>query len=194
MQEMFDWNEEELANIIWGEAGASDDHIVPYPEVTADLGNKKEWNQGASSNKLSEHKRPEVKIDVQRRKLGSTSKLHNSGGLPASGYDTNSWADLSLSSAAKTDQGSLGTDVSKTFSEIRQLNSSREETAQLGKDVGVFQIANEGKEQGDFGDYGWGNIGSFDDLSEFSGYVNLFYYCISDICIVFIAHYYHKFL
>ncbi|XP_028769999.1 protein LNK2 isoform X3 [Neltuma alba] len=171
MQEMFDWNEEELANIIWGEAGASDDHIVPYPEVTADLGNKKEWNQGASSNKLSEHKRPEVKIDVQRRKLGSTSKLHNSGGLPASGYDTNSWADLSLSSAAKT-----------------------EETAQLGKDVGVFQIANEGKEQGDFGDYGWGNIGSFDDLSEFSGYVNLFYYCISDICIVFIAHYYHKFL
>ncbi|XP_028785928.1 protein LNK2-like isoform X2 [Neltuma alba] len=166
MQEMFDWNEEELANIIWGEAGASDDHIVPYPEVTADLGNKKEWNQEASSNKLSEHKRPEVKIDVQRRKLGSTSKLHNSGGLPASGYDTNSWADLSLSSAAKTDQGSLGTEVSKTFSEIRQLNSSREETAQLGKDVGVFQIANEGKEQGDFGDYGWGNIGSFDDLER----------------------------
>ncbi|XP_054792341.1 protein LNK2-like isoform X2 [Prosopis cineraria] len=163
---MFDWNDEELANIIWGEAGASDDHIVPYPEVTADLGNKKEWNLEATSIKLTEQKRPEVKIDVHCRKPGSTSKLDSSGGLSASGYDTNSWPDLSLSTAAETGQGSLGTEVSKTFSEIRTFNSSREETAQLGKDVEVFQSSNEGKEQGDYGDYGWGNMGSFDDFDR----------------------------
>ncbi|KAK4285390.1 hypothetical protein QN277_002093 [Acacia crassicarpa] len=164
---MFDWYEEELANIIWGEAGLSDDHIVPYPGVTAaDLGNKKEWNQEAASIKLTEQRRPEVKIDVHCRKQGSTSKLDDGGGLSASGYDTNSWPDLSLSSASKTDQGSLGTEVSKTFSEIRTFNSSREETTQLGKDVEVFQHENEGKEQGDFGDYVWGNIRSFDDLDR----------------------------
>ncbi|KAI9115346.1 hypothetical protein K1719_013665 [Acacia pycnantha] len=130
-------------------SGSSDDHIVPYPEVTAaDLGNKKEWNQEATSIKLTEQRRPEIKIDVHCRKLGSTSKHDVSGGLSASGYDTNSWPDLSLSSASKTDQGSL------------------EETTQLGKDVEVFQCENEGKEQYDFGDYGWGNIGSFDDLDR----------------------------
>ena len=34
----------QLANIIWGEGGESDDHIVPYPEVNEDVSNKKEWN------------------------------------------------------------------------------------------------------------------------------------------------------
>ena len=41
-----------------------------------------------------------------------------------------------------------------------------EETAQLEKDAGIFQNANEGKEQGDFVDFGWANIGSFDDLDQ----------------------------
>ncbi|GAB2216426.1 hypothetical protein Droror1_Dr00024199 [Drosera rotundifolia] len=29
---MFDWDDEELANILWGEADEPEDHIVPYPE------------------------------------------------------------------------------------------------------------------------------------------------------------------
>lgn len=68
-----------------------------------------------------------------------------------------------------------------------------EETNQLGKDVEVFQNANEGKEQGDFGDYGWGNIGSFDDLDQIFRLCKFVYFCIYGICIVFIAHN-HKFL
>lgn len=99
----------QLANIIWGEAGSSDDHIVPYPEVTAaDLGKRKEWNQEATSIKLAEQRRPDVKFDVRCRKRGSTSKLDNNGGPAASEYDTNSWPGLSLCSAAKTDQASRG--------------------------------------------------------------------------------------
>ncbi|XP_029128715.1 protein LNK2 isoform X2 [Cajanus cajan] len=177
---MFDWNDEELANIIWGEGGESDDHIVPYPEVNEDVSNKREWNQEASANKLSELKRPEAKNDFDERKLGSCSNLDNSGELPASGYGTNSWPDLSLSTSAKIDQGSLGTEVSKNLTELGKFSSSREETTQYEKDAEIFQNGHEGKEQGDFVDYGWANIGSFDDLDRiFSnddpifGHVNL---------------------
>ncbi|KAI4333014.1 hypothetical protein L6164_017871 [Bauhinia variegata] len=161
---MFDWNDEELANIIWGEAGESDDHIVPYPEATEDLRNRKEWNQEAG-NKPAEQKKPEAKNDFHGRKLGSSSNLNNSEGISVAGFGANSWPDLSLSSAVKTDQCSLGTDVSKNSSEISKFSSSRND---------------EGKEQGDLVDYGWANIGSFDDLDRiFSnddpifGHVNL---------------------
>ncbi|KAF7824700.1 protein LNK2-like isoform X1 [Senna tora] len=158
----------ELANIIWGEAGVSDDHIVPFPEVSADLGNKKEWNQGAANIKLTEQKRPEVKIDVHCRNLGSTSNLDNSGGVSASGYGTNTWPNLSLSSAVKNDQGSLVWVSVYICVHMQTLVCLclLEETAQLGKDAEVFQNAHDGKEQGDFVDYGWGNIGSFDDLDR----------------------------
>ncbi|KAL2337153.1 hypothetical protein Fmac_011599 [Flemingia macrophylla] len=162
---MFDWNDEELANIIWGEGGESDDHIVPYPEVNEDVSNKREWNQEASATKLSELKSLEPKNDFDERKLGSCSNLDNGGELPASGYGTNSWPDLSLSSAAKIDQGSLGTEVSKNLSELSKFSSSREETTHE-KDGEIFQNVHEGKEQGDFVDYEWANIGSFDDLDR----------------------------
>ncbi|KAJ1413542.1 hypothetical protein SESBI_19618 [Sesbania bispinosa] len=145
-----------LANIVWGEAGESDDHIVPYPESSEDLHNKKEWNQDASAVKLIEQKGIEAKTDFHGRKLGSSSKLDNSAGTSNSGYGTNSWPDLSLSSTAKTDQSSLGTEVSKTS----------EETIKLKKDVEIFPSTREDEEQGDFVDYAWDNIGSFDDLDR----------------------------
>ncbi|XP_027355953.1 protein LNK2-like isoform X3 [Abrus precatorius] len=167
---MFDWNDEELANIVWGEAGESDDHIVPYQEASEDLHDKKEWNQKACATKLIEQRRIEAKTDFHQRKLGSSSKLDNIEGQSASESGTNSWPDLSLSSAAITDQGSLATEVSKNL----------EETTHLEKDVEIFQNTNEVKEQGDFVNYAWDNIGSFDDLDRiFSnddpifGHVNL---------------------
>ncbi|RDX85009.1 Protein LNK2 [Mucuna pruriens] len=168
---MFDWNDEELANIIWGEGGESDDHIVPYPEVNEDLSNKKEWNQEAVETKLTELKRPEAKTDFHERKLGSSSNLDNSGELPGSGYGTNSWPDLSLSSAAKIDQGSLGTEVPRNLSEPGQFSSPKGDIVSVYsfafvQDAEIFQNAHEGKEQGDFVDYGWANIGSFDDFDR----------------------------
>ncbi|KAH1210665.1 Protein LNK2 [Glycine max] len=105
---MFDWNDEELANIVWGEVGEGDDHIVPYPEASEDLNDKKEWSQEASATKLIDQKRIEAKTDFHQGKLGSSSKLDIIEGQSASESGTNSWPDLSLSTAAKTDQGSLG--------------------------------------------------------------------------------------
>ncbi|XP_047178020.1 protein LNK2 [Vigna umbellata] len=163
---MFDWNDEELANIIWGEGGESDDHIVPYPEINKDVSNKKEFNQEASTTKLTELKRPEAKSDFYERKLGSSSNLDNSVELPVSGYGTDAWPDLSLSSSAKIDQGTLGTEVSKNFRELGKFSSRIGESKQHEKDAEIFRSANEGKEQGDFVDYEWANIGSFDDLDR----------------------------
>ncbi|KAF7836174.1 protein LNK2-like isoform X1 [Senna tora] len=158
---MFDWNDEELTNIIWGEATESDDHIVPFSVASEDLCNKKEWNQEAAGVTLTEQKRSEAKIDFQGRKLGSSSNIDNS-----KGYGVNSWPDLSLSTAAKTDQGSRGTELSKSLSKISKYSSSREEAAQPAEDDEIFQKVQEGKEQGDLIDYGWANIGSFDDLDR----------------------------
>jgi len=115
----------QLANIVWGEAGESDDHIVPYQEASEDLHVKKEWNHEASATKLIEQKRREAKTDLHRRKLGSSSKPDVIEGQSASESGANSWPDLSLSSAAKTDQGSLGTEVSKNLGEISKFISGK---------------------------------------------------------------------
>ncbi|XP_028785111.1 protein LNK2 isoform X2 [Neltuma alba] len=163
---MFDWNDEELANIIWGDATESDDHIVPFPEGSDDLCNKKEWNQEAAGVTLAEQKKPEANIDFHGKKIGNSSNNDNSKGPSDAGYGKSSWPDSSLSSAAKTDQGTLGTEVSKSLSEISKHSSSKEEAARPDKDVEYLQNEHQGKEQGDFIDYGWANIGSFDDLDR----------------------------
>lgn len=40
------------------------------------------------------------------------------------------------------------------------------ETTQLDKDPEIFRNQHDENEQGDFVDYGWANIGSFDDLDR----------------------------
>ncbi|XP_057455283.1 protein LNK2 isoform X2 [Lotus japonicus] len=160
---MFDWNDEELTNIIWDEG---DDHIVPFPEESEDLSNKKELNEEAAVTKLTELKKAEAKTDFHGIKLGSSCNHDNSGGLPTSGVGKNTWPDLSLSSAVKIDHGSLGTEVYKNLGELSKFSSSRGGNTQHEKEADIFQNADEGKEQGDFVDYGWANIGSFDDLDR----------------------------
>lgn len=97
---------------------------MPFPEASEDLSNKKELNREAPVSNLTELKKPETKTDFHE-KLGSSSNLGNCGGLLASGYGANSWPDLSLSSAAKIDQGSHGTELSKNLGEFTKFSSSR---------------------------------------------------------------------
>ncbi|KAM1811343.1 hypothetical protein ACFX12_027996 [Malus domestica] len=109
---MFNWNDEELANIIWGAADKSDDHIVPYNEASDDYCNKKEWKHESHTIKPTEQKTHRSKIDLQDRKLENSSNFDKSEGISTS-----------------------------------DLEWTR-------------------KEQGDLVDYGWANIGSFDDLDQ----------------------------
>ncbi|GLT74552.1 hypothetical protein SLA2020_463400 [Shorea laevis] len=164
---MFDWNDEELTNIIWDEAGENDDHIVPFQEGSEDYRNKKEWSQETANIKPSEQKTPGAKLDFHGGKLESGSNLNVDGGISTHGIGVDSWPDLSLSNVPKTDQDYLGTEVSNNLAEITKYSStSGAETGGLDKDSEFFQDPHEGKEQGDLVDYSWANIGSFDDLDR----------------------------
>ncbi|KAJ6702474.1 PROTEIN LNK1 [Salix koriyanagi] len=90
-----------------------------------------------------------LKVDIDGRKLESSSKFDTSEGTSASGVNIDQWPRLSLSTAAKTDQDSFDTSMPNSSSDITTLDSSAG-----------------GKEQGDFVDYGWASIGSFDDLDR----------------------------
>nr|XP_033517239.1 protein LNK2 isoform X3 [Nicotiana tomentosiformis] len=152
---MFDWNDEELTDIIWSDTGQSDDHTVPYPdgsekEAPAYKDNiKKEWDVEASSFKPTDQKKPTTKTDLSNIKLDGSSKHDTGGAAITAGYRVESSADFSLTNATKSNQDSLG-----------------DERNRLDDDFRVFHHQSEGLEQSDFIDYGWANIGSFDDLDK----------------------------
>jgi hypothetical protein len=114
----------QLANIIWGEAAESGDHIVPYPEASGDY-RKKKWNQEAATIKPTEQRTAVTEIDFHDRKLESSSNLNTNGEISTSGFGMDSWPHLSLSNAAKSDQDSMGTGVSNDLTESGKYNSSR---------------------------------------------------------------------
>ncbi|XP_008446936.2 protein LNK2 isoform X2 [Cucumis melo] len=148
-----------LANIIWGEAADSDDHIVPYREAGENYYDKKEWNQDTLYTKLMEQKSPG---DNHGRKLETSPG--NEEGTSASNLSNDPVADISLSKPSRIDQDSKGTEVSHELIGNREYNSPK--NAAMTKGAPNFQSTEEGKEQADFVDYGWANIGSFDDLDR----------------------------
>ncbi|KAG8363698.1 hypothetical protein BUALT_Bualt19G0049500 [Buddleja alternifolia] len=162
-----------LTNIIWGEAGECDDHIVPYPEQVEErppllFGDptKKETNRETANVSPVERKKPIIKSE-HGVKLNNNSKYDP--GDPATGLALSSWPDEtnpSLLDAAKADQDSMGNAASNNITKNSKQGSLRDETAQFGKDSELFQNPPENGEQVDYVDYGWANIGSFDDLDN----------------------------
>ncbi|KAJ8900298.1 hypothetical protein K2173_024938 [Erythroxylum novogranatense] len=163
---MFDWNDEELDNIIWGEVGEGGDRIVPYPEARDGYSGKKEWSDKDGNVKSTGRKQSTAKVDLHGTNLESSSNFEISEGISASGSGIDSWSNLSLTNAtAKTDQESLDASVSVDLTDIAKVDSSGE-IAELDNMTAMFQNPQEGKELGNFIDYGWANIGSFDDLNR----------------------------
>lgn len=114
----------QLANIIWGEADESGDHIVPYPEASENY-RKKEWTQEAATNKPTEQRTARAKTDLHGIKLESSSNLETNGEISTSGFGLDSWPDLSLSNTVKAEPDSMGTGVSNNLTEISTYNSTR---------------------------------------------------------------------
>ncbi|PON98818.1 agglutinin-like protein [Trema orientale] len=162
---MFDWDGEELANIIWDEAAESGDHIVPYPKESDDCCNKKEWKQEDTIKQPTDNKIPKAKVDLHGKKVESSFNLVNHDTTSDSRMGVESWPDLPLSNATDSERESVGTEVSNGLSEITKYDSPRGIDG-LDKDAEIYQGSHEGKEQGDFVDYGWANIGSFDDFDR----------------------------
>lgn len=188
----------QLTNIIWGEAGENDDHIVPFQEGNENYRSKKEWSQEGSSIKPTERKTQGVKIDYNDKKLENISNTNSNERTSVSGFSLDSWPDLSLSNDAKADKDTSGTDATENVADITKFDLTSNgkmiaygieifkvmvvpffiifflkkkkiptaEKAELAKDPELFQNPNGGKDQGDFVDYSWDNIGSFDDLDR----------------------------
>ncbi|XP_027114132.1 protein LNK2-like isoform X1 [Coffea eugenioides] len=153
---MFDWNDEELSNIIWGEAGEGEDHIVPYPDANEEkpLGSygdciKKEKNQEAVDVKTAEQKKPATQSDLHGVKLQCSSQYDTNEDLSAMEFGVDSWPDLSLPGAAKANEDTM-----------------EDKAAPLDNASEIFQSPLDDSEQGDFVDYGWASVGSFEDLER----------------------------
>ncbi|XP_073141884.1 protein LNK2 isoform X2 [Henckelia pumila] len=165
---MFDWNDEELTNIIWGEARESDDdRVVPYPDQNEEnhkvlSGNqmKKDMNHGTAYVRAIEQKKLCTNTEHGVEVVSSCKYgIYD----PPSNVFSNSWpdgSDRATTNLDKVDQDSMGTAASNN------TMTTEDATGQIDKVSDFLQNPQEDREQGDFVDYGWANIGSFDDLDR----------------------------
>lgn len=114
----------QLANIIWGEAGEADDHIVPYPGSNKDYCNKKEQNQEAAATKLTGLHTLGAKRVFDNAKLESSSNIDKDGRI-SSEVSMDSWADLSSSNFTRNGQQALTTELSNSISETAKYDSTK---------------------------------------------------------------------
>ncbi|KAG2257994.1 hypothetical protein Bca52824_077288 [Brassica carinata] len=166
--------------MIWGDDSETGDHIVPF-KVTSEQLNRKDHIRSDGSNKAV---KPAEQTDLHDSKLGRSS--------------SGSWPDSSLSNARKADPGSSSaTELSKRLAEPARYSSNKggafssnsavllgyvlfksKKTSELWKGPDIFHstdATDESQEQGGFDEYGWANIGSFDDLDRmFSNDVPIF--------------------
>ncbi|XP_010273217.1 PREDICTED: protein LNK2 [Nelumbo nucifera] len=165
---MFEWNEEELADIIWGDASEDGNQIVPYPKESEEKSvvtfgdDNKQQNEDYSTIKPAEQNISENKNVVPDSKQGSSSDFEKSG-LSAPGLDIDSWPDLPLSIGV-CNKAYSGIDAQESIGEITN-NSERADASQVDNEPELFGT-NEDKEKNSFLGYGWDNIGSFDDLDR----------------------------
>ncbi|RAL45188.1 hypothetical protein DM860_014598 [Cuscuta australis] len=155
---MFDWDDEELSDIIWGETGGDNDHLVPYPvendaKPPASHGDSvvEEWNIESLRVKPGHQKKLDTKSDSHIR-LESSSKHAADEARPAVALSMDSWSGLSSC-----------TEPSKNSTEISKHEDG---SIQQGTNSKFFQKQQEDGEQSDFVGYDWDSIRSFDDLDK----------------------------
>lgn len=113
----------QIANIIWGEAGEGDDHIVPFTRGSKGSCNKKEQNQEAAA-KLTGLQTLGIKHGFDNAKLESSSTIDKEGRI-SSEVSMDSWPDLSSSSFTKNGQGASTTELSNGLSETAKYDSAK---------------------------------------------------------------------
>lgn len=168
---MFDWSDTEVTNIVWADDDASDDHIVPFSKEGDENQRgisgeslKKVWDKEDDKSSSSQRVLSGKTDGPGLNKLGSYTQdeVHKGNCVTAISL----WPDLSLSDVSRTDQDSFDTELSNNLTEITKLDSSKDVAPQVNKASEAFQNEDADREQGDFLDYGWANIGSFDDLDR----------------------------
>ncbi|CAH8382686.1 unnamed protein product [Eruca vesicaria subsp. sativa] len=147
--------------MIWGDDGETGDHIVPLRVRSEQLNRKELSNESNKAVKPSEQTKIQHNVDERISKQD---------------FCMSSWLGSSLSNAREADPGSSVTELSKCLAKpARYSSKTGEKTSELWKGPDIFHSTDESKEQGDFDEYGWANIGSFDDLDRmFSNDVPIF--------------------
>ncbi|GMH30507.1 hypothetical protein Nepgr_032350 [Nepenthes gracilis] len=146
---MFDWDDQEIANVIWGEASEADDHLVPYPEeiekkpLPTVVGHgTKEFNSEAMNSKTSEQKTHATKSNSQ----GDTPR--NNDIVSAIRVVIDPQPDSSPFVASKTCHNGIAVNA--------EVQNGMENSERQQEDIDLGEIL----------DDSWANIGSFDDLDR----------------------------
>ncbi|CAM9002736.1 unnamed protein product [Rhodiola kirilowii] len=162
---MLDWDDEELANILWGEVPEA---VVPYPEGnegSQSAAPLKELNEELSSHKL-EIKRAPDKAGSREWDNDTDSIFNSSTEKSLSRSSTEPWNNPIISTADKKDHESSGTNLAGSAGTTQNLLSSGDGAAQSVKNSETSQSQLEEQENSDFVDYSWTDIGSFDVLDK----------------------------
>lgn len=170
---MLDWNDVELTDITWGEAGESDDHIVPCPNrneenhlvLFGDLANKETGIETYDVSPIKQ-KKPPTNID-RRVELANISKYDIHYHSPEFGLDL--WPDVSDTSVVdfvKSNRDIMGTNESKSITNSLECGFSTDEIPQFDKAFEYLQNPSEDTEKSGYFHYDWANIESFHDLDR----------------------------
>ncbi|PWA43930.1 hypothetical protein CTI12_AA530350 [Artemisia annua] len=138
---MFDWDDQELANIIWGEEGKSEDHIVPYSNEAYD----KSRGPCGEDAKVSDKEDANVKLTNKTFSITESQE----------GSSTHS-------ERLAADRFCTPTNLSGSNLDLQHID----EKGQEDNGSQFFDAQAEDREESNFVDYGWANVGSFDDLDK----------------------------
>lgn len=97
---------------------------MPFPDTSEDDCKKKESSGEAGTINSGVQRAAGAKVDIDGRKLESSSNFDTSEGTSASGVDIDRWPSLSLSNAAKADRDSFGTSMPNSLTDITKLDLS----------------------------------------------------------------------
>ncbi|XP_024983634.1 protein LNK2 [Cynara cardunculus var. scolymus] len=143
---MFDWDDEQLANVIWDEAGENEDHIVPYPDETYEKPSGPYGEHSKVSDQDAANVTEKTLVSITDSRVRSNIHYNTHGTVSTDGFG--SLPDLSPSNATKLD--------------LEHTDGK----AQVDDGAQVFDNQPEDKEANNFVDYRWAHVGSFDDLDR----------------------------
>ncbi|XP_063941088.1 protein LNK2 isoform X1 [Daucus carota subsp. sativus] len=148
---MFDWDDQELVDILWAGAEDTSDHIVPFPrgceELPADVPGdliKTPQNEEIANGKMSKQKKPVSSSELDGVKQEISFEFDNNKILSVDGDSVDSW--------------------SKSLAKVSKNSRADKPTKQDGGSQ-ILQDLSDDKES-DLVGYDWHTIGSFEDLDR----------------------------
>ncbi|GJW12006.1 protein LNK2 isoform X3, partial [Tanacetum coccineum] len=130
-----------LANIIWDEEGKSEDHIVPYPNEAYEI------SRGPCGEDTKVSDKEDANVKLTKKTVSITDSQEGSS----------------------THNERLATDRFCTLTNLSRSNLDLQHIDEKGQEDNgsqFFDAQVEDREESNFVDYGWANVGNFEDLDK----------------------------